>query len=363
MRIIQLIDSLDAGGAEKMAVNYANSLAAEIAFSGLVTTRKEGVLRNDIDPKVSYLFLDKKGRVDFTAVTKLRKYCKDHQVQFVHAHGTSFFTGFLLKLMMPSIKLIWHDHNGDRNTQHRYSNKILWLSSQFFTGIIVVNQKLKNWTQKNLGCKYVTYLPNYTVFDSAPNVQTALLGAEGKRILHLANLRNPKNHLLLVAVAEKVQKSHPDWTFHLVGNDAKDSYSDALKAKIKALQLDKTVYIYGQKNDIGNIIAQSAIAVLCSTYEGLPVALLEYGMNAKPVVVTNVGEMPLIVKNDDNGFVVPSENADAFYNALTHFMDSSELRNRLGAALQKAILRDNSENAVIAKYLSWLEETKKTRNS
>ena len=34
MRIAQVIDSLDVGGAEQMAVNYANALLKEISFSG-----------------------------------------------------------------------------------------------------------------------------------------------------------------------------------------------------------------------------------------------------------------------------------------------------------------------------------------
>ena len=60
MRIIQLIDSLEAGGAERMAVSYANALAQEIEFSALVATRKEGPLLNQIESNVPYLFLNKK---------------------------------------------------------------------------------------------------------------------------------------------------------------------------------------------------------------------------------------------------------------------------------------------------------------
>jgi hypothetical protein len=58
MRILQLIDSLEAGGAERM-VNYANALTQQIECSGLVCTRKEGALKNQLDSKVAYLFLDK----------------------------------------------------------------------------------------------------------------------------------------------------------------------------------------------------------------------------------------------------------------------------------------------------------------
>lgn len=60
MRIVQIIDSLETGGAERMAVNYANALSEKIEFSGLIASRKEGLLLNQIDKNVSYLFLKKR---------------------------------------------------------------------------------------------------------------------------------------------------------------------------------------------------------------------------------------------------------------------------------------------------------------
>ena len=80
MRIVQVIDSLEAGGAEKMAVSYANALATTIDFSGIVTTRREGVLQSQLDINVSYLFLNKKSTLDYSAVFRLKKYCKKHIV-------------------------------------------------------------------------------------------------------------------------------------------------------------------------------------------------------------------------------------------------------------------------------------------
>ena len=113
MRIIQIIDSLEAGGAERMAVSYANALADAIDFSGLVATRKEGPLLNQIDEKVSYLFLNKKSLIDFKSLLRLRRFVKQNKVTHVQAHSTSFFLAFLLKLSCPSLQLIWHDHYGD----------------------------------------------------------------------------------------------------------------------------------------------------------------------------------------------------------------------------------------------------------
>ena len=59
MRVVQIIDSLDIGGAEKMAVNYANALSEKLEFSGLVATRAEGNLKSQLNSSVSYFFLKK----------------------------------------------------------------------------------------------------------------------------------------------------------------------------------------------------------------------------------------------------------------------------------------------------------------
>ena len=68
MKVLQIIDSLKAGGAERMAVNIANVLAKEGHDSHLCVTRKEGLLQQAIDPEVAYLFLNKKGKIGWRAI-------------------------------------------------------------------------------------------------------------------------------------------------------------------------------------------------------------------------------------------------------------------------------------------------------
>ena len=89
MRIVQIIDSLEIGGAEKMAINYSNALASRVEFSGLVATRAEGNLKSQINQAVSYLFLEKKSTIDFGAVFRLKKYCKENKVDFLQPHSSS----------------------------------------------------------------------------------------------------------------------------------------------------------------------------------------------------------------------------------------------------------------------------------
>ena len=355
MRIVQIIDSLETGGAERVAVNYANALAKKTAFSGLAATRKEGALKNQIGSDVGYLFLGRKGKFDVKSVFRLRAFCKMHRVDFVQAHGTSFFIAVLLKLAHPKVQVIWHDHYGMSEFLDSRKTAALKTASFFFKGIVSVNTILQQWALKELHCKQVVYLPNFTNYGNE-TPETVLKGESGKRILCLANLRAQKDHFLLLDVAKKLQISHPDWTFHLVGKDFKDAYSREIQAAIVSKNLQEQVFLYGSRNDTENIIKQSEIAILTSGSEGLPVALLEYGLFKKPVVLTNVGEIPLIVKNGTNGLTVAAGNPELFYGALTRLIENPGLRSDFGNGLYRAVQANNSEEAVVNQFLSWVKK-------
>ncbi|TBX69240.1 glycosyltransferase [Flavobacterium silvisoli] len=356
MRIVQIIDSLEVGGAEKMAVNYANAIVGLVDFSGLITTRTEGALKAQLSEKVTYLFLKKTKTIDFGAAWRLRNYCKTNRIEIVHAHSSSYFVAVLTKFCYPKIKIVWHDHNGLSEFISKKETIALKLASFFFKGIIVVNDQLKKWAQKELNCSNVIYFPNFTSVETNILNQTSLKGTPGKRILCLANLRLQKNHFLLLEVAQKVKENYPEWTFHLVGKDFNDEYSAQIKALIVSKELEDTVFVYGSKNDTTNIILQSDIAILTSDSEGLPVALIEYGLLSKAVVTTNVGEIPFMITHGVNGFMVNRKQADEFYLHLVKLIEDETLRNNLGKALYKSISENNSEKAVIAKYLNWLKK-------
>ncbi len=354
MRIIQIIDSLDVGGAEKMAVNYANALTGRIEFSGIVVTRKEGELKKQLNEKVNYLFLNRKNTFDLKAIFKLTNYCKTNQIDYLQPHSSSYFTAILVKIICPKIKIIWHDHNGLSEFLSTRKSFVLKIASFLFEGIIVVNNQLYGWAVRELYCNKIIYLSNFTTLNKDEVPSTQLKGLEGKKILCLANLRIQKNHFLLLDVAEKLKECHPDWTFHLVGKDFNDNYSKQIKELLLSRNLDKNVYIYGSKNDINNIIQQADIAILSSQSEGLPVAILEYGLSKKPVVSTEVGEIPLIIKNGINGFLVPKYDKDKFCESLVRLIENETLRTVIGSKLNEIILENHSENAIIESYLNWI---------
>lgn len=356
MRIVQIIDSLETGGAERMALNYANELSNLIEFSGLVVTRNEGMLTENVNKNVDYFFLDKKSTFDIKALFKLRNYISKNKINFIHAHSTSFFFAFLLKLTLPKIKLIWHDHYGDSEFLSNRPTLLFKIVIPFFDGVIVVNQKLKLWNQNILRFKNTICLPNFVIFENNEIKSTFLAGKNNKRIICLANLRPQKDHFMLLGIAKQLMNTNPDWTFHLVGKDFKDEYSDKLKNAIYDFKLNENVFVYDSKKDIQNILNQSAIAILTSKSEGLPVAILEYGLNSKAVISTNVGDISTILINNFNGYLVESGNVENFYNALSGLIENTELITTFGKNLNETVNKKFNIKIVVQEYLEWLKK-------
>jgi glycosyltransferase involved in cell wall biosynthesis len=354
MRIVQIIDSLEPGGAERMALNYANALANEIGFSGLIATRKEGILKKQIDSKVSYLFLKRSKSIDLKAVFRLRKYLIQNKVDVIHAHSSSFFIAILAKLTLPGIKIIWHDHYGISSDLSVRKNLGLKFGSLFFTGSIAVNTALKKWAESYLFCSDIIYFPNFIDAASVSDEKIILNGVEGKRIICVANLRQQKNHKLLIECAKVIIDKYPEWTFHLFGKDFEDDYSKAIKTELKDPKLAGNIFFYGTTDNVASALKQSDIAILTSLSEGLPLAVLEYGLYKLPVVSTNVGEIYKVITSENEGIIVESDNKNEFTDAIEKLILDKKYREDLGLALQNRIKLNYSETAIIKEYLLWL---------
>lgn len=355
MRIVQIIDSLEPGGAERMAVNYANALSEKIEFSGLISTRKEGLLLNQINKKVSYLFLNKNKKVDFKAIFTLRQFLKNNQINLIQAHSSSFFTAFLVKIIYPKIKIVWHDHYGISQDLNLRKNLVLKFSSFYFGGIISVNSALKKWSESYLWCTNVKYFPNFVSDLSTTDEKFVLKGVEGKRIVCVANLRPQKNHNLLIEAANVITEQFPEWTFHLFGKDFSDSYSKQLNQKVKDLKLEENVFFYGAVNNIGDALKNFDIAVLPSLSEGLPLAVLEYGLHKLPIIATNVGEISKVIISDKYGLVVESDNLNQLVQSIQTLIENKNDRIEMGMELNKFIKLHYGQESIIKEYLFWVD--------
>jgi len=350
MKVLQIIDSLDTGGAERMAVQIANELQIAGHDSHLCITRKEGLLKETVNEKVGYIFLEKKGKIGLKAMTKLKTYVVKNKIEVIHAHSTSFFTATVIKWWQPSIKLVWHDHYGNAEEVASRPIRIIKKCSQYFNGIISVNEQLKTWAIENLKKSPIIYLRNFTTSQKNITLDEVLPGQKGKRIIHLANLRPQKDHITLIKAFKSVINQEPDWSLLLVGMNFKDDYYNQILNKIESCGLKTYVHLLGSRNDTAAILEEIDIAVLSSKSEGLPVALLEYGMAGLPVVVTDVGACKEVVL--DYGRVVPSGDSLSLSQSLLDLIQNKEKAITMGESFQKHVMTTFGAS----QYLNKLEQ-------
>lgn len=336
MRVLQLIDSLHPGGAERVAVNIANALVGKIDKSYLCVTREEGLLKESITNGVCYLYLNKTTTLDIKAIIKLSRFIKFEKIEIIHAHSSSFFLATIMRVLNKNLKLVWHDHYGNSAFLKQRSKRVLKFCSRFFNHIFSVNRILASWVETVLKAKRVTYLPNFAIKDISQKV-TLLKGENGKRIVCLANLRKQKDHHNLLAAFKYLKETHPDWTLHLVGKDFKDAYSTSIIKYIETENLQDNVFVYGSCLDANAILEQCDIAVLSSSSEGLPIALLEYGLASLPVVVTDVGECRNVVLNGDVAVLVAPKNSKALYKGINKYIENDNYRKDTAKAFNQYI--------------------------
>jgi len=343
MRVLQLIDSLHPGGAERMAVTLANSLAEKIEGSYICASREEGLLKGAIDSRVKYLFLQKKSTLDIAAIKRLKGFIELHNIDVIHAHSSSFFYGWMIKRLKPSIRLIWHDHYGNSEHLNNRNFRILRFCSSKFSGIIAVNSLLADWSKENLHCETVVFIKNFvTENKQSKSSEIDLSGIAGKRILCVANLRPQKDHQNLLMAFEIIKKNHPDASLHIIGKNDNEYGYDLIK-KIETSH-SNNIYYYGALTLSPSIYNQANLGVLSSLSEGLPVSLLEYGLHGLPIVVTDVGACKKVVST--YGKVVPAQNSEAFARACIDYFDNYDKAKQDATKFKNHILTNYSFNSI-----------------
>lgn len=341
-----MIDTLHPGGAERMAVNLTNSLINRVEFSGICVTREKGSLFSEIKPGAKRILLNKKNTFDYKALKQLYKYIQQNEITILHAHGQSFFYACLIKIINRRIKIVWHDHYGFRIKKKGNDFPILKICSLFFDGVVAVNEELSKWIQGNLFSSNTIYIPNFLTNEFILKLKENKVEKNNStNILYTANFKNPKNHLNLLKAFTIVQKKFPECQLCLVGKKFGNNYEKQIEEFIIKNQLQLNVFLPGEQINIKKFLENSKIGIISSDSEGLPMALLEYGIAGLAVVCTDVGACASIVGN--KGKIVEVDNYKALAQGISEYLEYDNLRERDSRAFQKIISETFSEEKVI----------------
>lgn len=126
------------------------------------------------------------------------------------------------------------------------------------------------------------------------------------RLLAVGRLAEPKDPLgLLLSV---VNANLPSWTLEFVGAGP---LGDDLRALATELGVSERVIFHGVRSDVRDYMRSADIFVMHSKYEGMPMALLEAGSEAMPVLATPVGSIPEVLGEDRGRLAQPNQFAEA----------------------------------------------------
>jgi glycosyltransferase involved in cell wall biosynthesis len=134
----------------------------------------------------------------------------------------------------------------------------------------------------------------------------------------VARLREEKAHEVLLRAAARIRDAGRELTVCIVGDGPERG---GLERVARDLRLDGTVVWAGERADAKRLPRAFDVGVICSDWEGLPVAALETLAAGTPLVATAVGALPGIV--DGAGAIVPVRDDAALADAIMRFMDDS----------------------------------------
>ena len=148
-----------------------------------------------------------------------------------------------------------------------------------------------------------------------------------RRITMVACLREEKRIDVLVRAMPQILARYPDATLDLAGEGR---CRGELTALVNELGVADRVRFLGHRDDVPTVLEAADIFVLPSRSEAFPNSVMEAMAAGVPVVASNVGGIPELVRDGYNGRLVPPGNADALANAVLGLLDHPERVEQFG---------------------------------
>lgn len=358
VRVLQVVDSLAAGGTERMAIRLANGLVGRVDLSALCATRMGGPLRAEVLPEVRCLELNRRYSFDLEALRRLRTLIRDLGISVVHAHSSSvFLCAAALAPRRGFPTLVLHDHNSRLVERRRAITRV---AGQVSDAVFAVSDDIADWNlHAGLPPSKVSVLPNFVDDRDSVAVVPDLPGEAGTRVVVVANLRPEKNHIRLILSFKTVIKAIPNAHLLVVGSEANVDHSERVRCEIRALGLDRHITLLGERSDVPAVLAGSDLAVLPSLDEGFPLALIEYGLAGLAVVATPVGQVPQVTDGASSARLVNPLDEQELATAIVDLLTDEGTRVELGRRLQERVRTYYTSDAilpdVVTRYRQLLE--------
>lgn len=165
-------------------------------------------------------------------------------------------------------------------------------------------------------------------------------------IASLGRLGTEKGHDILIEAFARIAPLYPDIDLLIVGEGPRRA---ALENLVAALNLTGRVYMPGAAKNPFALLAKAKAFVLPSRFEGFPNALTEAMALGLPCVATRFGGVEDIIRDGENGVLVPLEDAESMAQAIAALLQYPDRASAIGDAA-RAVTDDFSPERVMAMW-------------
>ncbi len=160
-----------------------------------------------------------------------------------------------------------------------------------------------------------------------------------KSVLYTGRFEVFKGLSDLIECSGIVCKKYPDVKFILVGSG---TILDSLKKQASKLKLEDNIIFTGSlsKSQIIEYYQNATIFALPSYREGFPTSLMEAMSCGIPSIATNVEGSAELIKDGENGLLVPQKNPKKLAESIIYLLEHEEFRNRIGTNARDYIVKN-----------------------
>ncbi|MFD1603136.1 glycosyltransferase family 4 protein [Flavobacterium artemisiae] len=335
MKLLYLVPKIkNAGGVARVISVKANYFAEHFGYEVHILSQNEESEQPfyDFDSRISFHNMILKGNV-FQFFSSFKKNVNQKikeinpDIILVADNGLkAFLIPFIIQSKTP---LVFEAHGSKFVEEQvpkadfisKFISKIKYRYKDFsagrFTKIVALSQEsLQEWNVKN---GIVILNPSWIKTDKKAALRN-------KKVVAIARYSYEKGLDRLLLIWEKVVEKHPDWTLDIYTDDKK-----TLTEIVIDLGILSTVHVHDFIKNIEEKYLESSIYAMTSRTEGFPMVLIEAMSFGIPCIAFDCPVGPrTIIKDNENGFLIPDNNFDLYVEKLSVLMSNEEIRIEFG---------------------------------
>ncbi|MGE4347072.1 MAG: glycosyltransferase [Flavobacteriaceae bacterium] len=282
MKILQIIDKLDIGGAERVFVDMCNILQENGQdVSAMLLLEDRGALASQL--KVPIVAFNRKSKWNLVSMNACSKILRQYDV--IHCHSKHIFRYIKLVCLLMGVdkKLILQDHSS-----FKIQGKQLFLFKYLFRPdyYIGVGEAINQHAINKVGIpqKNVFLLENI-ILKSDSSIKFSFTD-----FILVSNIKTTKNNLFSL----EVLSTFPDKSLRIIGRVQEQMYYDEMQTYSQLNNL--TVDFVTTLNEVQPVLKNSSIGLHTSKSETGPLVLIEYLAQGLPFLAYETGEVAKILK-------------------------------------------------------------------